>query len=115
MKYTTLIETINYEGEPINRKLSAAINKFFKNHKYMLEGCVWKKNFNGADYALIIESSNLYEELNYGYSDGAIYAFEELGIPIKAWEVHTKFHEAFRNCGFHPEMMNSCVVGFYKD
>lgn len=109
------MDKLNVDGEKINRKFSASINRFFKQFPYLLEGCKLKKNWDRADYALIIEESPLHDELNYGYSDGAIYAFEELGVHIKAWEVHTAFHEAFRRCDYHPEMMNSCVVGFYKN
>ena len=74
-----------------------------------------KKDFDGAQYALIIESSSLYQELNYGCSDGVIDLFESMGTPINMWQVHSDFFDAFSKTGFCAEMMNSCVVGFYKN
>lgn len=85
---------------PVNRKLKSALNKFFNKYDYMLDECIFRKNWEGANYALIIEGSSLFHHLN-GYSG--------------SWDIHTEFYNAFDKCGFHPEMMNSCVVAFYKD
>ncbi len=93
------VDTINEDKEPINRKLKAALNKFFKQYPNSVEGCILKKDWERADYALIIESSDLYHYLQGEYG----------------WDVHTAFHNAFDGTGFFPEMQNSCVVGFYKD
>jgi hypothetical protein len=95
------VKEINDFGEPINRTLKARLNKFFKKYPDYAEGCILRKDWERADYALIIESSYLHEFLNYGYSVG--------------WTVHSDFHDAFKDSGFFPEMQNSCVVGFYRD
>jgi hypothetical protein len=94
----TLIDSINDQGCNINPKLKSALNNFFNRHPECLEGCIFRKDWEGADYALIIESSDL-----YSYMSG------EFG-----WEVHTDFYETFNHSNFSVEKMNSCVIGFYK-
>lgn len=94
----TLIDTINDQGTPINRQLKSALNTFFNRHPDCLEGCIFRRNWEGADYALIIESSDL-----YSYLSG------EFG-----WAVHTDFYETFDGTNFSVEKINSCVIGFYK-
>lgn len=100
MKTPSAVDSINDHQERINGKLKSALNKFFKRHPECVEGCILRKNWDRADYALIIESSDLYYHLN--------------GIDY-GWAVHTDFHNSFRDTGYFPEMQNSCTIGFYKD
>ena len=93
------VDEINDFNDPINNKLKGALNKFFKKYPSAVEGCILRKDWDGAPYALIIESSSLYHYLQGEYG----------------WEAHTTFHNIFVGTGWFPEMMNSCVVGFYKD
>jgi hypothetical protein len=91
-------KAMNDQRSPINPKLKKALNKFFSEVD-CASGCILRKDWEGADYALIIEESDLYYHLQGEYG----------------WNVHTAFHKAFDGTGFFPEMQNSCVVGFYKD
>jgi hypothetical protein len=93
------VEQINDHGSRIPAKLKKALNKFFKAHEECVEGCNIRANWDGAPIALIIESSYLYNYLSGEYG----------------WSVHTDFHKAFKNTGYFPESMNSCVIGFYKN
>jgi hypothetical protein len=99
MRNPSAVDSINDHDERINGKLKSALNKFFKRYPNTIEGCILRKNWDGADYALIIESSDLYYHLQGVYG----------------WTVHTDFYNSFGSTGFHPEMQNSCTVGFYKD
>lgn len=92
-------DIINDQSVTINPKLKTALNRFFKEYDSCLEFCILRKDWDGAPYALIIEESDLYYHLQGEYG----------------WTIHTAFHEAFKGTGYHPEMINSCVVGFYKD
>jgi hypothetical protein len=89
----------NDQRVSVNRQLKAALNRFFTKHPSYAEGCVIRKDFDGAPYALVVESSMLYDALQGEYG----------------WSIHTAFYNSFNDTGFHPEMMNACVVGFYKD
>lgn len=94
----TAVDHINDFEDSINGKLKKALNAFFKKYPSCVEGCILRKDWDGADYALIIEESDLYSYLSGEYG----------------WDVHTDFHNAFDNTDYFPEKMNSCVVGFYK-
>jgi len=109
------VEKINDHREPINRSLKSKLNKFFKQFPHLVEGCILRKNFDRASYALILEGSDLYNELNDGIGEYAYAMFEQNGTKPNTWAVHTAFHNAFNGSGYFPEMINSCVVGFYKD
>ena len=93
------VEQMNDWGGKVPTKLKKALNKFFNEVEGAAEGCVIRVDWDGAPVALIIESSPMYHYLEGYYG----------------WSIHTKFHNAFGGTGYHPEMMNSCVVGFYKD
>lgn len=93
------VESINDRDGKIPAKLKKALNKFFKNVEGAVDGCIIRTNWDGAPVALIIESSDMYSYLSGEYG----------------WSVHTKFYNSFKGTGYSPEMMNSCVVGFYKD
>ena len=99
IKRIDFVKQINDHNSPINPKLKKALNDFFNEFYLCVEGCILRRDWEGADYALIIESSNLYSYLSGEYG----------------WNVHTAFHEAFDKSGFFPENINSCVVGFYKN
>lgn len=111
---TDFVQNINTKNAKIPAKLKSALNKFFKKNEFIADGCILLKDFDRAPFALVIESSALYEELNYGGGDW-IYDARALGLKVEPWGVHTEFHNAFKNSGYAPEMINSCVVGFYKD
>jgi hypothetical protein len=101
LKKLTAVNTINPHCVRVPVSLAKSLNGFFKKYPYLLEGCTIRDNWDyGAKFALIIEESPLYDFLNYGC---------ELG-----WDVHTAWHESFKGCNWHPEMINSCVVGFYE-
>lgn len=91
---------MNDQGTVTPRGVSAALNKFFRKHPEMAEGCIIRNEWDGCRCMLIIESSQLYYELN-GYASN--------------WDAHTDFYEAFEGSGWFPEPINSCQVGFYKD
>jgi hypothetical protein len=93
------VATINDHQVKVPAKLKKALNTFFARVD-CVEGCLIRKDWDHhAPYALIIESSTLYHYLEGEYG----------------WDVHTIFYNSFKNTGYHPEMLNSCVVGFYKD
>lgn len=92
------VEQINDQGGKVPAKLKKALNKFFADVD-CVDGCVIRVDWDDRPISLIIESSDLYSYLSGEYG----------------WEVHTKFHNAFDGTGYFPEMVNSCVVGFYKD
>jgi len=95
------VKEMDDQGGRFPAKLRKALNDFFSKHPEQAEGCIARVKWDGnGDVCLIIESSQLYDELNgYGFS----------------WDVHTAFYDSFNGCGYHPEMVNSCIVGFYKD
>jgi hypothetical protein len=94
-----LVKTINDFEVKLPAKLKKALNKFF-NEVDCAEGCTIRGGWDyNAPYALIIESSSLYHYLQGEYG----------------WDVHTKFYNAFKGTGYHPDMLDSCTVGFYKD
>lgn len=98
---TDFVAQINDRGAKVPAKLKTALNKFF-NDVDCAEGCILrsgKEQGETADIVLIIESSDLFSYLTGEYG----------------WSVHTKFMNAFTNTGYCMEMLNSCVVGFYKD
>jgi hypothetical protein len=92
------VEKMMDQGGKVPAKLKKALNKFFSEVDCS-EGCIIRVNWDGHPICLIFESSDL-----YSYLSG------EFG-----WGVHTKFHDAFAGTGYYPEMVNSCVVSFYKD
>lgn len=93
------VKIMNDQMSKINPKLKKALNKFFTEYEDCIEGCIIRKDFDGADYSLIIESSNLYRYLSGEYG----------------WSIHTKFYEAFDGSGYFAEAKNSCVINFYKE
>lgn len=100
-KHIDYVEQINDRCDLIPAKLKKALNSFFNSVEGSAEGCIIRTNWNdySASVVLIIESSIMYDYLQGEYG----------------WSVHTKFYNAFSGTGYHPEMINSCVVGFYKD
>ena len=97
----------------MRKTVKTAWEAFAAKH-WQSEGAKLVENFDGCQWALIIEESPLYEELNYGLNEGA-YEAASLGCKVTPWAVHTAFMNAFKGTGYHPEMKNSCVVGFYRD
>ena len=93
------VAEINDFDATINGKLKTKLNSFFNKNPEYAEGCILRKDWDGAPYALIIESSMLYSALS-----------GEFG-----WNTHTKFYDTFIASGWIAEPMNSCVIGFYKD
>lgn len=91
------VSQINDQNARINPSLKKALNKFFKEVD-CVEGCILRRDWDGRPYTLIIESSYLYDYLS-----------GEFG-----WSIHDKFFKSFEKCDYSPEMVNSCVVGFYK-
>jgi hypothetical protein len=95
-----LNEMMQFDKFPVNRSIKAALNQFFKKHPECTTGGIIKKDWDGADYALIYESSDLYDYLS-GFC---------------GWSVHTEFYGLMANIkGFSFDRMNSCTMGFYKD
>lgn len=90
------VKSINDNQCKIPRALSGALNRFFAKQPECVEGCVVKMSDVPM---LIVECSILYDFLQGEYG----------------WAIHTEFYNSFRGTGYHPEMINACVVGFYKD
>lgn len=95
------VSKMNDRNAKVPAKLKIALNKFF-NEVDCAEGCIirdTKEHGEKGSIVLIIESSILYSFLEGEYG----------------WSVHTKFYNSFDDCGYNPEMINSCIVGFFKD
>ena len=85
--------------ERVNRSLRTTINKFFKKYPDYAESCIFRKDWDGREYTLIIEDSLMWSALNGEYG----------------WDIYTAWHKAFDGCEYYPEMQNSCVVNFWKN
>jgi hypothetical protein len=93
------VRSINDREGKIPRAISGALNRFFGKHPLCAEGCIIRESYLSNPVTLIVESSILYDFLQGEYG----------------WDVHTEFYRAFEGTGYRPEMINACVVGFYKD
>lgn len=97
--YIKSINDLDVKFPSKTKKLITALNKFFNQYPLLVDGCLIRSNWDDVDIALIIESSTLYHYLQGEYG----------------WEMHTKFYNSFDNTGYHPDPINDCVIGFYKD
>lgn len=93
------VNKMNDQGTVTPRKVSATLNAFFKKYPDYADGCIIRNDWDGYKCMLIIESSLMYSALMGEYG----------------WGVHDDFYTSFEGTGWHPEMINSCQVGFYKD